>query len=369
MRRQKRSSSALASAGGRRCHIQPGDSCRIGGGHRPPAGALRAITSGVPSSRGPHPGILGPHRPREHELERGHLARARALLEEALATAREFRFGLIEAEALRGWRRSLGNTARPDQAATISMKPKRSTGNSDAVYLADALNSFGYLALRKETTNEPAACSKRPWIWPGFRGLAAIARFLHSLGDAPGKWRLQGAAVRYREGLVLAQETENTTVATGCLTGLAGLAAEIGRHEEAARLFGAGDTAGNRGNPGICAMKRSGRTEDMAAVREALGSEADAEARAAGQALPLETAVSEALALADELARQSATGAGRSRDFQRSRTWRPPAAATRDPDDSSSNCYVMGGTTRGYLLTGIPPHPELSAGSIPLTAS
>ena len=40
----------------------------------------------------------------------------------------------------------------------------------------------------------------------------------------------------------------------------------------------------------------------MATVREALGSEADAEARAAGRALPLPTAVSEALAFADEIA-------------------------------------------------------------------
>ena len=41
----------------------------------------------------------------------------------------------------------------------------------------------------------------------------------------------------------------------------------------------------------------------MATVREALGSEADAEARPAGRALPLQTAVSEALALADEIVR------------------------------------------------------------------
>ena len=44
---------------------------------------------------------------------------------------------------------------------------------------------------------------------------------------------------------------------------------------------------------------------DKTAVREAFGLEADARARAAGRALALDTAVSEALALADELVRNA----------------------------------------------------------------
>jgi hypothetical protein len=40
----------------------------------------------------------------------------------------------------------------------------------------------------------------------------------------------------------------------------------------------------------------------MTAVREAMGTEAETEARTAGRVLPLETAASEALVLTDELA-------------------------------------------------------------------
>jgi hypothetical protein len=46
----------------------------------------------------------------------------------------------------------------------------------------------------------------------------------------------------------------------------------------------------------------------MAAIREALGPQVDAEARAAGQAVHLEDAVSEVLALADTFAASTAIG-------------------------------------------------------------
>jgi hypothetical protein len=70
----------------------------------------------------------------------------------------------------------------------------------------------------------------------------------------------------------------------------------------ASRLFGAVETL--RETVGIppSRYERERQAQDLATVREALGAEADAEARAAGRALPLETAVSEALRLADEIA-------------------------------------------------------------------
>jgi hypothetical protein len=43
--------------------------------------------------------------------------------------------------------------------------------------------------------------------------------------------------------------------------------------------------------------------DDKRAVREALGLDADREARATGRVLPLDSAVSEALALANKIAR------------------------------------------------------------------
>jgi len=99
------------------------------------------------------------------------------------------------------------------------------------------------------------------------------------------------------------QETGDSARTTSCLVGLAGLATDTGRHQAASRLFGAVDAV--RETVGIrpSRFEQERQTQDIAAVRQALGSEADAEARAAGRALPLQTAVSEALRLADEIAR------------------------------------------------------------------
>jgi hypothetical protein len=89
--------------------------------------------------------------------------------------------------------------------------------------------------------------------------------------------------------------------ATWCLTGLAGLAVEMGRHEAAGRLFGAVETLRETVGAAGSGYDAKRQREDMAAVRDALGTDVDAAARASGRALALEEAVAEAAALADEL--------------------------------------------------------------------
>jgi hypothetical protein len=84
---------------------------------------------------------------------------------------------------------------------------------------------------------------------------------------------------------------------------------DTGRNPEAARLFGVVEAL--RETVGVTASRfeEDRQTRDMAAVRDMLGAKVDAEARTAGRALALETAVSDALALADQFVANASSGA------------------------------------------------------------
>ncbi len=244
-----------------------------------------------------------------HERARGNLARARTLLEEALATARDFRFVLTEAEALRGLAGVTGELGEADLTTRLLHEAEdkyRELGHG--VYLADALNSLGYLALSNgDHERARSLFEEAVHILRELKGAAAIAGFLHSLSDAcRASGDLKGAATWCREGLLLARETQNMRAVTGCLAGLAGLAAATGRHEEAARLFGSVETLRETvGAPGTRYEEKQ-QSQDIAAVRDALGTDAEFKARFAGQVLPVEEAVREALAVADEIVSDAA---------------------------------------------------------------
>ncbi|HZA98709.1 MAG TPA: AAA family ATPase, partial [Gemmatimonadales bacterium] len=176
-----------------------------------------------------------------HELERGHLARARALLEEALTTAREFRFGLIEARVLLLLAHLASEQGDDSQAATYLHDAEvkyRELGHGE--YLAEGLNEIGYRALRQGNHERARRLMAEAVALAGeFGSPSAIAGFTRSLGDvlrAGGDFA--GAAVQYRDALNLAQEVGDSTTITACLAGLAGLAADAGRNQEASRLFG-----------------------------------------------------------------------------------------------------------------------------------
>jgi predicted ATPase/Tfp pilus assembly protein PilF len=240
------------------------------------------------------------------ELEREHLDRSRALFEEALETAREFRFGLVEGWALLGLAEVAGEQGDASQAATYLQDAEakfRELGHGRQ--LAEGLNHSGYLALRqgnheqaRRLIEEAVALAQES------AGPSAVANIVHSLGDV---LRASGdvveAAVQYRDALVLAQEAGDSITPITCLAGLAGLAADSGRHQSASRAFGAVEALRETVGISPSRFEKERQTQDIATVREALGTEADAESWAAGRALPLPTAVSEALALADEIAR------------------------------------------------------------------
>ena len=244
-----------------------------------------------------------------HELRRGHLERARALLEEALSIMREFGFVLIEADTLLGLAEVAGEQGDADHTETYLQEAEaRYRDLGHGLYLANGLNSIGYVALDQGNHERAHRLSEEALgLARDSGGPAATAGFLHSLGDAlRASGDHSGAAARYREGLVLAQEIDDTRVVTDCLTGLAGLGVEAGHHEAAARLFGAVETLRETvGLPGS-RYELERQAQDMATIRETLGPEVDSETRAAGRALPLETAASEALVLADKLARYTA---------------------------------------------------------------
>jgi hypothetical protein len=114
------------------------------------------------------------------------------------------------------------------------------------------------------------------------------------------------AATALRESLQLRWDAEVWEDVAASLSDLAVLAAAVERPEQAARLFGAAaavrDETGRWPIPLLPERAVFERAE--AAARRALTLEAYAAAEAAGRALPREQAICEAVALADEIARQ-----------------------------------------------------------------
>jgi tetratricopeptide (TPR) repeat protein len=212
---------------------------------------------------------------------------------------------LVEGWALLGLAEVAGEHGDANQAAMYLRDAEarfRELGHG--LKLAEALNQSSYLALRQENygharrlIDEAMALARES------AGPSAVAGVTYSLGDVlRASGDVPGAAVQYRDALVLAQEAGDGVVTRDSLTGLAGLAADTGRYQAASRLFGAIEALRETVSIQRSPYEEEQRAQDMTVVREALGPEVDADARAAGRALPLQTAVSEALALADEIA-------------------------------------------------------------------
>jgi len=116
---------------------------------------------------------------------------------------------------------------------------------------------------------------------------------LHRLGRlAFARGQYEAAATFYRQSLELAQAVGNKALMAFSIGGLGGVAAEYGRPHVAARLFGAAqamlDTVSSN-------LESTGVAKPVPVVRALLGETAWDTEWAAGQALPLETAVGEAL--------------------------------------------------------------------------
>jgi tetratricopeptide (TPR) repeat protein len=133
----------------------------------------------------------------------------------------------------------------------------------------------------------------------GLRALGALASVptgLHLLGAIH---RLRGEQARageiFRESVSMRAETGNWRYVPNTFEELAALAAETGRAERAARLLGAAEALREAHGTPLAPADWLAVDSATAPARETLGDEAFEAARAAGRALTLDEAVSEAL--------------------------------------------------------------------------
>jgi predicted ATPase/DNA-binding XRE family transcriptional regulator len=133
-------------------------------------------------------------------------------------------------------------------------------------------------------------------------GLSISLGYLGLLAGQAGNYGY--AAVVHRESLQLRWDAEIWEDVAASLADLAALAAAVGRPEQAARLFGAAavvrEETGRWPTPHF--PERAVFEKAQKQARTALGTSAYSAAEAQGRALPREQAVSEAAALADEIA-------------------------------------------------------------------
>jgi ATP/maltotriose-dependent transcriptional regulator MalT len=112
---------------------------------------------------------------------------------------------------------------------------------------------------------------------------------------------LSVAAERYREGLALLWSVGHAMNVHLAMTGLAGIAAQQGLAEPAARLLGMVDAVRERTGAAVHAPWHPIQERATSVVRSTLGNEKFAEVMAAGQRVPTAEAVAETIAVAEEL--------------------------------------------------------------------
>jgi len=132
----------------------------------------------------------------------------------------------------------------------------------------------------------------------------AVAAVLMGLGEcAVHRREYARAAAMVLESLPIYLRTgKDPTMLIYCLLTLAKTAAEAGRAEEAARLFGAIDAIRERYGIEQVPNDRIVEEQLIATARARLSEDAFASAWQAGRAQPLDTSFSEALALAEDIA-------------------------------------------------------------------
>ncbi|MDP9470901.1 MAG: hypothetical protein M3Q71_09575 [Chloroflexota bacterium] len=280
-------------------------------------------------------------------LLRGHLAEGRGRLE-ALLTTTEDRPNAARAKALfaagmlawsqgddvaaaaerhkasLGMARSVGSRAvealahyglgdaarvRGDEAAAAehfesALALFRNLG--DRAWVASTLNSLAYLALARDALEQAAGLADEalrvlretgdPWT-------VAVATWIAAEASRRREEAPQAAAL-YVQAFAAFWDLGDRWATARCVEGVAAVAASRAQAEAAARLAGAAAAAREASRPGAIAHPGMAHasTSAVAEARELLGEAAFTRAWAAGQAMPLETAVTEASALGERLA-------------------------------------------------------------------
>jgi tetratricopeptide (TPR) repeat protein len=168
--------------------------------------------------------------------------------------------------------------------------------------LGSLLSEFGDFQRSRALLEEALQLAKEQ------RDTARVAFVLLNLGElALRQEELALAAGWCRQSLEQWQALEDSWGIVSTLHALAHAVAPQ-RPREAARLFGAEAALRETSGIALPPVYRSQHDRALRDLRSALGEATFGEAWAEGQALPLETAVSEALALADELGRDAVQG-------------------------------------------------------------
>jgi tetratricopeptide (TPR) repeat protein len=232
------------------------------------------------------------------EVDLGHLDEARGLLEEALPIAREAGDESEVFTILVSLGEALGRQGAADEALAAceeAVAVARTLGGKSR--LGDALLELGQLVLRngeiaraRVLLDEASACL-RPSAALGLPAILAGAQ-----GDlARAEGALDEARAYYHEALTTARDRASRIAMAACLARIAGLAALEGECRRAIELFGA--IAAFYASVGLPLPYKPhpGHDSDLAAARSALGEDAFAAAWAEGRAITLEQAVEHAL--------------------------------------------------------------------------
>jgi len=179
-----------------------------------------------------------------------------------------------------------------------SLTQYRRHGLKDRV--AGVLNGLGDLArLSGERDRAAALYEESLSLWRDLRGTPGIASALHKLGQVGrSAGDTFGARARFVESLAMQRESGNQQGIGECLAGLAGVAADTGSPDRAARVGAAAiHLLESIGMP-LAPADQAVLTRDLAVARERLTAAAWQGAWAAGTALSLAEAI--ALALVEE---------------------------------------------------------------------
>jgi tetratricopeptide (TPR) repeat protein len=235
----------------------------------------------------------------------GNIARAQGYYEsavefykESLKWARELGDKATIAYSLHVWGYLAWSQGDLEQAAILS---EESLHLSSEVRLewnvAETLNTLGDIA-RAQGEYEKASklydvCNA---IWERLGHKREIGFLLWSRG-----WlaRLQSnhqrAAKFFKEGLSLWQEVGDKRHIAECFEGLAGISADLGRVETAARLMGTAEAIREMTNSPLPPVDRSNYDRDFILIRSQLGEANFIKAWAEGRAMTLEQAIAYAL--------------------------------------------------------------------------
>ena len=245
-------------------------------------------------------GILGTVAARQ-----GDYAHATTLYEECLAVRRDLsdqRGVAILLNNLAIVARHQENVPRAAALFTESLAIKRMLGDKRSIALAllnlgeVALDQGDYARASVVLEESLALLEDQDERWQ-------IPVVLNNLGDvARYQGNLERATALYKQSLVLYRDMGNRADVGECLEGLAGVAGAEGQPQRAARLLGATAALRVTLHIPLPVADRTAHEALVAAARAALGDNTFAQAWAAGQALPLEDVIAEALS--------SVTGAG-----------------------------------------------------------